>query len=102
MAKIKLSTLFTELYGRVGGLVFKRSRRGKTIIARSPNMSRVRWSQAQKAHRQRFREAVTYAHAALKDPERSALYEKIARERDSTPFNMAVSDYFAVLRNQKE
>ncbi len=102
MAKITVSSMFSDLYGKIGGFVFRRSRKGKTILSRRPNMSRVKWSPAQKAHRRRFKAAVAYAHAVLKDPIRKAYYEQIALERDSIPFNMAISDYFAVMKMLKD
>jgi hypothetical protein len=98
MAKITVSSMFSDLYGKLGGFVFRRSRKGKTILSRRPNMSRVKWSKAQKEHRRRFRAAVAYARAAMKDPVKKAYYEQIALERDSIPFNMAVSEYFKILK----
>ena len=102
MAKITLSSMFSDLYGRIGGFVFRRSRKGRTILSRYPNMSRVKWSKAQKAHRQRFKAAVVYAQAAMQDPVKKAYYEQIALERDSIPFNMAMSEYFKVLKAGEE
>lgn len=98
MAKITLSAVFDELYGRFGGFIFRRSSKGRMFLSRVPNMKRVRWSKAQKAHRRRFKAAVVYARAAMKDPVKKAYYEQMALERDSIPFNMAVSEYFKILK----
>jgi hypothetical protein len=60
-------------------------------------MSRVKWSSPQKAHRERFRQAVLYAKAAMKNLEVRSVYEQMAAEKKNNkrPFDMAVSDYFA-------
>ena len=62
-----------------------------------PDMSRVRRSAAQKAHHERFKEAVLYANLAMKDPAVRPVYEQMAAEKKNNkrPFDMAVSDYFA-------
>ena len=59
-------------------------------------MSQVKWSEAQKEHRRRFKQAVAYAHAALADPQVRLVYERMAAEKKNNrrPFDMAVSDYF--------
>ncbi len=98
MANIRLSAVFDGLYGRFGGFIFRRSRKGSMVLSRMPNMKRVRWSKAQKEHRRRFKAAVVYAKAAMKDPVRKAYYEQMALERHSIPFNMAVSDYFKIMK----
>ncbi|HLO17896.1 MAG TPA: hypothetical protein VK206_23910, partial [Anaerolineales bacterium] len=69
---------------------------GKLSLVRSPDMSRVKWSAAQKEHRLRFKEAVAYARAAIADPEVRLVYEQMAAEKkqNKRPFDMAVSDYF--------
>ena len=98
MAKIKLSSMFDDIYGRFGGFIFRRSPQGRTLLSRVPNMKRVRWSKAQKAHRQLFKEASAYAKIALKDPEMLAHYQEIARQQNGKPYNMAISAYFKVLK----
>ena len=82
MAKITLSPIFQEIRGKLGDFVFRRTHTGEVILSKIPDMSKVKWSKAQKAHRQRFRKAVAYAKAAL------------AAKMNKRPFDMAVSDYF--------
>src|ERR1044071_7816303 len=94
MAKIKLNPLFGEITGKVGNVVFKKTANGDTIIAKCPDMSRVEWSEAQKAQRERFKLANAYAKAALADPELRAIYEKLAEEKGNGPFAAAKADYF--------
>ena len=92
--KVKFNKSIEAMWGRLDGLVFRRSYGGRVVVSASPNMSRVKWSEAQKAHRKRFREAVTYAKAAMADPQVRARYEREAASKGKRPFDMAVSDYF--------
>ena len=68
---------------------------GKQTVMKTPDMSRVKWSKAQKASRKRFREAIFYAKQAMADPDVRAYYEKAAEKADRQPFRVAVSDYLA-------
>jgi hypothetical protein len=94
MAKIKLSPMLQEVRGRLGDYVFRRTHTGEVILSKVPDMSKVKWSKAQKAHRQRFKKAVAYARAAMAEPKVRAVYEKMAAKKGKRPFDMAVSDYF--------
>ena len=58
------------------------------------DMSKVKWTKAQKEHRKRFKAAVAYAKAAMAEPAVRAKYEKTAKKARKRPFDMAVSDYF--------
>ncbi len=82
----------TEIRGKMGDVVFRTSPSGETYISKKPDMSRVEWSPAQKAQRQRFSEPTAYAHAAMADPDVRALYERRAAEQNRRPFRVAVSD----------
>ena len=64
MAKVVFNPLVTEMRGRSGNLVLRRSRKGDIYAIKLADMSKVKWSEAQKAHRQRFKEATAYAKAA--------------------------------------
>lgn len=94
MAKITVTPLIEDIRGKFGDLVIRRSRTGKFYLAKLPDMSKLKWSDAQKAHRQRFKEAVAYAKAAMADPQVRARYEDRAASENRTPFSTAVSDYF--------
>ena len=94
MAKITLSPMFQEIRGRLGDYVFRRTHTGEVILSKVPDMSMVKWSKAQKAHRQRFKKAVAYAKAAMAEPKVRVVYEKMAAKMNKRPFDMAVSDYF--------
>jgi hypothetical protein len=94
MAKVKLNPIVAQVRGQMGDLVFRRTRAGGMSLMRKPNMSEVPWSAAQTAHRERFRQAVAYARAAMADPQRRAVYEQAAAVKGKRPFDLAVSDYF--------
>lgn len=95
MAKVRLHPLFKELRGKIKGLVFRLSHNGKVSAYMSPDMSRVKWSAAQVAQRERMAEASAYAKAAIADPQIRAFYVQMSIERkgNERPYDMAVSDY---------
>ena len=74
--------------------VFRRTHTGEVILSKIPDMSNVKWSKAQKAHRQRFKQAVAYAKATMAEPTVRASYEKAAAKAGKRPFDLAVSDNF--------
>ena len=94
MAKVTLNPMFKDVHGRLGNFVFRRSHTGGTTLIRLADMSKVTWSEAQKAHRQRFKEAVAYARAAMIKPGTRVHYEQEALRLGKRPFDLAVSDYF--------
>ena len=94
MAKITLNPIVQSAQGKMGNIVFRRSHTGEMTITKLPDMSKVKWSKAQKAHRLRFKQAVSYAKAAMAEPTVRAVYEKAAAKQSKRPFDLAVSDYF--------
>jgi len=90
MAKVKLNALVEKAQGRLGdGLVLKRTRSGATILAKKPEFPKNRkFSQAQREHQQRFRQAVTYAKAAQMNP----IYAALAKKRKQPAYNLALAD----------
>ena|SRR5688572_95734 len=94
MPRVRLYPLVEEIHGTMYDVVFKRSPKGNMIVTKRPDMTRVKWSKAQKAHRARFKQAVTYARAALADPNVCARYEKMAKKQHKSRWDVAISDYF--------
>ena len=94
MPKVVFNPTVQQINGNLAGVVFRRTHTGECIAAKAPDMSKVKWSKAQKEHRQRFKKAVAYARSALADPKVRAAYEKMAAKNRKRPFDMAVSDYF--------
>jgi hypothetical protein len=95
MAKVRFHPLFEHLRGTIKGMVFRLSHNGKVSAYISPDMSRVEWSSAQEAHRERMAEAFAYAKKAAADPQIREIYLRMAHEKknNNRPFDMAVSDY---------
>jgi hypothetical protein len=85
--------LFAEISGTLGDIVFKRSSTGEMIITRRPRKSNKKPSEAQKAHRLRFKEATAYAKAILADPTARAHYEKLAAREGKAAYTLALADY---------
>ena len=93
MVKVILQPGLRELRGKMGGWTY-RCMYGKQTIMKTPDMSKVQWSKAQRAHRQRFKQAVAYARMAMADPKVGASYKKVAAKKGRRPFQLAISDYF--------
>jgi hypothetical protein len=93
MAKLELNSMFNSVKGSLNEISFRRMY-GKQTIMNKPDMSHVEWSDSQKAHRQRFREASIYASAAMSNEQVRARYVKLAAEKGKRPRDLAVSDFF--------
>jgi N-formylglutamate amidohydrolase len=97
MAKVEFDPIIRWITGRIGKLVYRRAHNGKVSTYPTPDMSRVRWSQAQKDHRRRLGEASRYAAAVVADPEIRAHYVRMAIDSNRDPrrpSDIASSDYF--------
>ena len=97
MAKVSFDPIIKWFTGRIGKLVYRRSHNGKVSAYPAPDMSRVKWSQAQKDQRKRMEEASKYASAAVADPDIRPIYVQMAEANHMNPkrpFDMAVSDYY--------
>ncbi|MFM1770309.1 MAG: hypothetical protein RJA22_2838 [Verrucomicrobiota bacterium] len=92
MRNILLNPLLQEVRGRIGPLVFRRFR-GKTVVQRAPDMTRVVASPAQLAQRARFQRAVAHARAVLADPVLRARQASRAQSRGLTVFALCIADY---------
>ena len=95
--RISLHPMFRWLRGKMGKIIYRRTRNGGVTAYPTPDMSGVVWSKAQKAHRQRFKRASAYAKLASRDPDLRPIYlEMAARSKKSKghPYEMALSDYF--------
>lgn len=94
MAKVELDAPFKRIRCKIGKLSY-RWMHGQQTVMKTPDMSKVKWSKAQKANRQRFAGAIRYAQQAMADPQASAQYEKLGKEAGRQPFRVAVSDFLA-------
>jgi hypothetical protein len=100
MAKARLNPILLELHGKVGDMVFRRTPRGGVSLIRKADMSNVKWSPAQQANRQRFREAAALARRALSDPAQRKKYEKMAAGTGRRVIDVAISDHLQKLKKQ--
>lgn len=96
MAKVYFHPLLEHMRGTIRGMVFRLSHNGKISAYMSPDMSRVKWSTAQVAHRERMAEAFAYARQAVADPQIREIYVNMALEKkqNKRPYDMAVWDYY--------
>jgi hypothetical protein len=92
--KVKLHPTVLQFRGKMGEMTFRRMY-GKQTVMKTPDMSNVQWSEAQKENRQRFKQAIAYARAAMADPQVHAHYKKRGKRANRQAFRVAVSDYCA-------
>ena len=93
MAKIKLNPLFEGISGKMGDVVFRKSKNGQTYISSCPKKSSAPPSEAQKAQRERLKLANAYATLALADTDLRAIYEEMAAQEGKDAHAMARTDY---------
>ena len=94
MPKVELHPLIKQIRGKLyEDLVLKLSPQGELIISKRPDMSRVKWSKAQKAYRRRFKQAAENARAALADPTQRPRYERMAKRQGKRPWDVALCEY---------
>jgi len=91
--KVELNPTVERFRGKIGGMTY-RWMYGKQTAMKTPDMSKVKWSKAQKSNRERFAEAIAYARAAMADPKIRAHYEKVGKQANRQPFRVAVSDFY--------
>ena len=94
MMRVELNPTVDKYRGKIGKLTY-RVMYGKQTAMKTPDMSKVKWSKAQKANRARFRKAIFYARQAMADAKVRAYYEKMAVQANRQPFRVAVSDFLA-------
>jgi hypothetical protein len=92
MPKVKLSQPLEEVHGTLYELVFKKTPKGEIIATKKPDMSKVKWSKAQKSNRQHMSQAITTTQLALMDPKVKAKYERKAKKQGRRAWNLALSD----------
>lgn len=80
VAKTKLNTALSSIRGRVGDLIYKHYSYG-TVITRVPRMTHIKWSPAQRAHRQRVRDAANFCRTVLADPSLLKKFKAIAAKK---------------------
>ncbi len=92
MPKVILAPFIEEIHGTLYDMVFKKTPQGEMIVTKKPDMSKVKWSKAQKANRKHMSEAITATQIALLDPKVRARYERKAKKQGRRAWNLALSD----------
>jgi hypothetical protein len=93
MPRVRFSPLVEEIHGTLYDVVFKRSPKGNMIVTKRPDMSKVKWSEAQQNQRRRFKAANAYARAAMANPQVRLIYEARAASENKRAYYLALSDY---------
>ena len=95
MPKVILHPTIRSLSGKMGDVVFRTNRKtGTTTMSKVPDMTKVKWSKAQKAQRRRFKKAVTYAKTVMTQPDMWAAYQALAKKKRKRAWDLAVSDHY--------
>jgi hypothetical protein len=86
--------MFEWISGKMGDIVYRLSHNGEVSAYPAPDMTRIEWSAAQKAQRQRLARATAYGKLAIRDPEIRQYYVEMSKQRNKRrPGDMAFSDY---------
>ncbi len=91
MARLQTNLVTEGISGKLSNVVFKRYAYG-TVVSKVPDRSKVQLSASQKNANKRFKEAVAFAKEVLKDPERSAEFEKVKKTEQSL-YHAVLSSY---------
>ena len=90
MAKVKRNSILKGLSGRLGDVVLRQTRNGKTIICKKPDFSNRQFSQDQLDHQERVKLAAAYGVANKENP----IYVQKAQGTDKNAYNIAFKDWF--------
>jgi hypothetical protein len=91
MAKIRKNGNILKLSGSIGDLVFRQMPDGSTRVSAKPDFSRRKFSEGQKDHQNRFKEASAYAREAAKT---QPIYAELAEGTTKSAYNWALSNWF--------
>jgi len=91
MAKVENNPTIRGISGKIGNLVFRAMPDGSTYVSGVPNFDKRKFSQGQKDHQSRFKQAVAYARGAAKS---QPIYAKLAEGTIMSAYNFALSDWF--------
>ena len=99
MPKLRLNASLASLSGTMDGFVYKHYKNDKRghVLSRKPDMSGVKWSPAQRAHRRRMKAAAAFHREVLADP---ALLKKYIRLAKQTRVNLSAVTMGEVLRKK--
>ncbi len=93
MAKITYSSFVERVKGGMGNVVYRKYR-GEYLICRKGNPAAGEDTEAQAAHKKRFREATNFGKRMMADDSIRPLYEQAAINRDLPVFAVCIADFF--------
>ena len=97
MAILKKTSLLNVLSGALGKEIVIKQYADKVVVAKYPDMSKVKPTVLQLQSRQRMKEATVYAQLVLRDPVLRAEIEKDLRPGESV-YHKAKKEYFTRLK----
>jgi hypothetical protein len=92
MGRIRYNAIINGVSGKLGNVVLRHTRQGRTYISSRPDRSKVKLSAKQKKSNEAFSEAVQYAQDILNDPEKNKHY-KTKLKPGQTVYHAAVKEY---------
>jgi DNA-binding GntR family transcriptional regulator len=92
MGKTTLNRALVDLRGSVDGWCYRKTRHG-TVVMKKPDMSRVKWSPKQEAHRARVAEAGRHYRKVMAEPKEAARLRKLAKKQGMPVSTYVISAY---------
>ena len=103
MAKIRLNPIIQGLHGRIGGLIFRDSGHGETVVYKASEKAERQAKPGPGSQPHPFRQAHAYARAAMADPEMCEHYEQEARRlHRNSPHHVAFCTYLQLYKRLDE
>lgn len=99
MARV-ISSLLPGISGAVGKQFVFKQYKGKTIVTKYPDMTNIKPSERQKERQKVFKEAVAYAKAVNRDPEKKAFYQTKLKPGE-TVYRYALKEYLKINQEHK-
>lgn len=101
MARVKNNIIMQGISGQIGKQIVHKKYGDKTVVTQYPDMSKVKFTDRQKAEQSLFKSAVAYARSINNDPEKkAALQATLAPGR--TVFNAAISAYICEHKKNRD
>src|SRR5687768_2032768 len=91
MAKAANNIVLDGVSGKLGRIVVRQMRDGSIRLSAPPDFSDRQFSESQKDHQKRFKQAAAYARQAA---QLQPVYAEQARNTMKNAYNIALSDWF--------
>ena len=101
MARFKTNLLMKGTSGQLNQQLVLKTYGGKTFVSRYPDMSKVKFTESQKAEQGLFADAIAYARSITSDPEKKAAFQA-SLEPGRRVYNAAISAYLKEHKNKKD